>query len=102
MQNRFNFDQRRSKHKHKRYRRPDIVRFVCSNHVTLRERLIRVAVEQKRHSFRKFLGRVSRSCRVCPMPYEAVEGSKPTCVVGQRLPVRSAQPRAMQKFLKIS
>ena len=54
------------KHKHKRYRRPNIVRFVCSNHVTSRERLIRVAVEQKRHLFRKFLGCVSRSCRVCP------------------------------------
>ena len=57
---------------HKRYRRPKIVRFVCSNHVTSRGRLIRVAVEQKRHLFRKFLGRVSRSCRVRPMPYETV------------------------------
>ena len=51
---------------HKRYRRPKIVRFACSNHVTSRGRLIRVAVEQKRHLFRKFLGCVSRSCRVCP------------------------------------
>ena len=30
------------------------------------------------------------------MPYETVEGSKSTCVGGQRLPVRSAQPRVMQ------
>ena len=65
MQNLCRFDQRRS-NTHKRYRRPKIVRFVCSNHVTSRERLIRVAVEQKRLLFRKFLGCVSRSCRVCP------------------------------------
>ena len=95
MQNLFRFVQRRS-NSNERYRRPKIVRFACSDLVTSRERLIRVAAEQRVIDFTKSWVAFHVRVASAHMPYETVEGSKSTCVGGQRLPVRSAQPRAMQ------